>query len=137
MGRKRFTERQVLEVALRQGGTLKCYRCGVAFTVETVRTAEREHVHEMALGGADTVLACAYSCAACHDAVTRGTGATTAGSSIGRIAKTKRIERTGKMAVNKLPPGGRPGRQNVKRIPGRVNAWPPRGACPMNRKRRA
>jgi hypothetical protein len=135
MTRRRFTERQALECAIQQGAIIPCYRCKTPFTVETVRTAEREHLHEVALDGPDTVQGCAYSCRACHAAITRGTGATTAGSSIGRIAKTKRIQRTGKMSVTKPPTGTeRHDRPAGHRMQGRP--FPPRGSRPMNRKRR-
>lgn len=136
MARKRFTERQVLECAIQQGAIIPCYRCRLAFTVDTVRAAEREHIHEVTLDGPDTVGGCAYSHGPCHRAATSGTGATTAGSSIGRIAKTKRIERTGKMAVAKPPIGtARPEKPASRRLVSRP--FPPRGARPMNRKRRA
>lgn len=46
MARKRFTERQTLECAIRQGATVPCYRCRKLFTVETVKKAEREHPHD-------------------------------------------------------------------------------------------
>ena len=136
MTRRRFTERQALECAILQGAVIPCYRCKVPFTVETVRKCQREHPHEVALNGPDTVEACAYSHDGCHHVETFGTGATTAGSSIGRIAKAKRIERTGKMAVNKQPIGtDRPAKPASRRLVGRP--FPPRGARPMNRKRRA
>lgn len=142
MARRRFTERQALECAILQGAVIPCYRCNTPFTVETVRTSEREHLHEVALGGPDTVEGCVYSCKDCHDKITRGTGATTAGTSIGRIAKTKRIVRTSKMAVQKPALGAAPqtasGRLWPRRqMQGRAKAWPPRGSRPMNRKRRA
>ena len=73
----------------------------------------------------------------CHDRKTfrPRSGATTLGGDNYEAKKTERLISAHK--VNKLPPGERPARQNVKRIPGRVNAWPPRGACPMNKRRRA
>src|SRR5262245_54724905 len=105
MARKRFTERQALECAIQQGAVIPCYRCKTPFTVETVRTAEREHIHEIALGGADTVANCAYSCKACHALVTNGTGATSAGSSKNRAAKANNPGRKVNFIINKRPPG--------------------------------
>lgn len=104
MSRRRFTEREVLECLVRQGAVIPCKRCRVAFTVETVKTAEREHHHEVKLDGPDAVENCFYSHSDCHKVETFGNGATTAGSSIGRISKTKRIERTQKFIVKKEVP---------------------------------
>lgn len=138
MARKRFTERQALECAIQQGAVIPCYRCKVPFTVETVRRCQREHPHEVALDGPDTVAACAYSHDDYHHAETFGTGATTAGSSIGRISKTKRIIRTGKMSVTKPPPGTpRPPSAWGTRKLTAARPFPPRGYRPLNRKRRA
>ena len=132
MARRRFTEREVLECLILQGARIKCFRCRLPFTREDTRAAEREHRHEVALGGPDTVENCVFSHGDCHKVETFGTGATTAGSSIGRIAKTKRILRTAKMAVSK-PAIGEPRirRTRAKPIPARVNPWPPKGARKM------
>jgi hypothetical protein len=102
--RRRYTERQVLECAIRQGAVIPCYRCKTPFTVETVKTAEREHIHELKLGGADTIENCAYSCRACHALVTNGNGHTSAGSSKNRIAKTTNPDRVTKFQVQKRDP---------------------------------
>lgn len=102
MTRRRFTERQTLECAIRQGAVIPCFRCKVPFTVETIRDAQREHIHEVALDGPDTVEACRFSHKECHDRVTNGTPATTAGSSQNRLAKT-RGTRAEKFAVHKAP----------------------------------
>lgn len=91
--RRRFTEREVLETLALQGVLVWCYRCHV---VLDPRTAEREHLLEVALGGPDIPANCAYSCDKCHLTVTNGTKATTAGSSKQRIAKVKRIRAGGK-----------------------------------------
>jgi hypothetical protein len=65
-------------------------------------TIEREHLHELGLGGADTPENCRYSCTLCHKIITNGTKATTAGSSKQRIAKVKRIR--GETCTRKGPP---------------------------------
>lgn len=91
MPRSRFSERKVLAVAIRQGAIIPCYRCRVAFKDGDV--IEREHLHELALGGEDTPENCAYSHCECHAAITNGTKATTAGSSKHRIAKAERVAR--------------------------------------------
>lgn len=99
--RKRLTERQTLAVAVMQGAVVPCYRCKLAFDAETVKTAEREHLHELELGGADELENMRFSHADCHKAITNGSGATTAGSSKQRIAKVKRLRgetRTGPKA---------------------------------------
>lgn len=141
MARKRFTERQALEVAILQGGIVPCYRCKIAFTVDTIRTAEREHVHEVILGGPDTVANCAYSCRDCHSVVTNGNGATSAGSSKHKAAKI-RVKHTAKFVVNKLPTGTRtakpPARaMRSRKFPTQQRGFAPRGARPMNKRRRA
>lgn len=98
MARARFTERQVLETLAWQGVFVRCHRCGEAFFGYDAdddfimwRKPEREHIHEIALGGPDTPKNCRYSCSCCHATVTNGTKATSAGSSKQRIAKVKRI----------------------------------------------
>lgn len=96
MSRKRFTERQVLETLIRQGAKITCLRCKELILLEDVPTVEREHFHEMALGGADDPENCFYSHGPCHSIVTNGTPATTAGSSKHKIAKTKRMAAGGK-----------------------------------------
>ena len=141
MSRRRFTERDVLRTLIHQGVEIRDYRTGEKITLENVASVEREHLHEVELGGPDEPANCRYSLKASHDVVTHGKGATTAGSSIGRISKTKRIERTGKMAVNKLPPGA-PRPKEASRAWGSRKLQsgrklPARGSRPMNRKRRA
>lgn len=89
MTRRRFSERDVLEVLYFQHGILvNCYRCKKPLHFSD---AEREHLTEIALGGKDEPMNCAYSHKACHALVTNGTKATTAGSSKQRIAKVKRL----------------------------------------------
>lgn len=98
MSRKRFSEREVIETLWHQGVTVPCYRCK-----NPIRPGEklnREHLDELALGGQDAPGNCAYSHKLCHDVVTNGTKATTAGSSKHKIAKSKRIAK-GKMEVKK------------------------------------
>lgn len=91
--RKRMTEREVIAILIRQKAVIPCCRCRVALTLEDVPSIEREHLHPIALGGADDVENAAYSHRDCHAVRTRGSGATTAGSDIGNIAKTKRLEK--------------------------------------------
>lgn len=102
MTRRRFTERQVIETLIRQGAEIRCYRTKELVTLENVCTLEREHIHELALGGADDPANCAYSFSEAHKIVTFGNGATTAGSSANRIAKT-RGTRADKFLVSKKP----------------------------------
>lgn len=99
MSRRRFSEREVLEIIVcRHNVRLLCYRCGELLLPDD---AEREHIHELALGGRDHPENCVYSHKACHAIVTNGTPATSAGSSKNRIAKTKGT-RAEKFAVVKL-----------------------------------
>ena len=102
--RKRLTERQTLAVAISQGAVIPCYRCRVAFDAETIKTAEREHLHELELDGEDTPENCRFSHKECHDLITNGTKATSAGSSKNRIAKVKRIRGETKTGPKKQIP---------------------------------
>lgn len=101
--RRRFTEREVLYSLLLQGAVIPCYRCKMAFHLDGAADdghhfsqAEREHVHELALGGADDPRNCRYSASECHKSVTNGTKATSAGSSKHRIAKANRLAKGGR-----------------------------------------
>lgn len=104
--RRRFSERQVLETLLHQGVAIRCFRCGLPFIVgqSLIDTAnahwigyvQREHLHEVALGGPDEPANCRYSCTDSHIKITNGTKATSVGSSKHRIAKAKRIANGGK-----------------------------------------
>lgn len=102
MRRKQFTEQEVLESILCNHGNFFCYRCKQAFVPWD--DIEREHLTELALGGEDTPINCAYSHKDCHAKVTNGTKATTAGSSKQRIAKMKRLTgETPKRKGRKIP----------------------------------
>lgn len=100
MARKRFTERWVIQTLLFQGTNIPCFRCKKLFNADD--DIEREHVIEIALGGADEPFNCSYSHAACHATITNGTPATTAGSSKNRIAKA-RPARAEKLLAHKIP----------------------------------
>jgi hypothetical protein len=93
-----LTFREVITVLLRQGSKILCFRCHEPILY--AEDAEREHYLEKALGGDDSALNARISHCGCHAQVTRGTGATTAGSSVGKAAKDKRIAK-GKMEVQK------------------------------------
>jgi hypothetical protein len=109
MGRRRFSEREVIETLAWQGLVIRCYRCGHLIAAADGKAvvwpfglAEREHLHEVKLGGPDVPGNCRYSHKGCHARITNGTPATTAGSSKHRIAKTKGT-RAEKFAVAKKP----------------------------------
>lgn len=87
MIRRRFSEREVIQPLILQGVRIECFRCHAPF--DNAAHVEREHIVELALGGADEPRNCVYSCGACHHRVTNGGGATTAGSSKHRIAKAR------------------------------------------------
>lgn len=110
MSRKRFSESEVIETLYSCGIDVPCYRCKEPLHGHKI---EREHITEIALGGADEPSNCAYSHAKCHKVVTDGTKATSAGSSKQRIAKVKRI----------LEP--KPSRHPMPKTPKRK--WPSRG----------
>jgi len=91
MARRRFTEREVIETLIRQGADIRCYRTHTPITVDDVPRLEREHFHELALGGSDDPSNCMYSLKEAHAVVTNGTKATTAGSSKHKVAKDRRL----------------------------------------------
>lgn len=105
--RRRFSERDVLATLLWQGVTIPCFRCKDPLSLDAgsghwVYRCEREHLHELELGGEDAPANCRYSGEGCHAAVTNGTPATSAGSSKNRIAKT-RGTRADKFIPDKRP----------------------------------
>lgn len=104
MPRRRFTERDVLEVLWHCGILVPCHRCREPLVPDT--QIEREHLIEIAIGGADEPKNCAYSHKACHAIVTNGTPATTAGSSKQRIAKVRRLS-SPKPKMKRAWPAGR------------------------------
>lgn len=87
--RRRFTEREVLATLINQGVEIRCFRTGTLITLDNLDQVEREHLHELALGGPDEPGNCRYSLKTAHAVVTNGNGATTANSSKHRIAKAK------------------------------------------------
>ncbi len=112
MKRRKFSETDVLRTVqfllwrVSDELNLVCFRCQGPLFLQ-LRSAEsnlvaaiaedkieREHYIELSLGGEDEPRNCVYSHATCHNRITNGTKATTAGSSKHKIAKVNRI--TGK-----------------------------------------
>lgn len=89
--RRRYREWETLDVLIIQGVVIPCYRCGKP--ILSGKNAQREHLHELALGGREAPENCRYSHVDCHAIVTDGPPATSAGSSKQRIAKTRRLEK--------------------------------------------
>lgn len=100
--RRTLSQQAVIEVLIRQGAKIPCYRCKKLFTLDDIGHIEREHINELAISGDDSLENMGYSHEDCHSVETYGTGATTAGTSIGKAAKIRRITRTGKFDVHKL-----------------------------------
>lgn len=91
--RRRFKEWEIVAVLLHQGVVIPCFRCKAPLQVPTgPNQVQREHIHELALGGPDIAVNCRFSHRACHAIVTNGRPATSAGSSKHRIAKANRME---------------------------------------------
>jgi hypothetical protein len=110
--RRRFTEREVITILLDQGATIPCHRCREP--IRRAENAEREHLHEIELGGADDTDNCRYSHSHCHAKITNGPPATSAGSSKQRIAKVKRLRgETKQRPKQKIP--SRPFQKRRKR----------------------
>jgi hypothetical protein len=128
MPRRRFREIEVIDTLLIQGVTIPCYRCGVAFTREDVKAKniQKEHLHELTLGGPDIPDNCRFShtAAPCHHTITNGTKATSAGSSKHRAAKANNPGRKDKFVVQKRPPG-EPRASKGRPIPSRPSAPAP------------
>jgi hypothetical protein len=133
-----LTFREIITILLRQGSTVRCFRCGEPILY--AEDAEREHFLERALGGDDSIENARISHAGCHAQITRGTGATTAGTSVGKAAKDKRIGK-GKMIVEKRAAGeprrpsawhSRPFQKGHRAIPSRPF---PSGPHPMSKRR--
>lgn len=102
---RQLRELEVIEVAIAQGSIIPCYRCRIAFTMADVKAKniQNEHLHEKGLGGPDEPGNRAFSHTdPCHNLVTHGNGATFAGSSRHKIAKTE-PRRADKFVVNKIP----------------------------------
>lgn len=114
MARRKFSEKDVIRTLLHQGVEIRDFRTKEPITLDNVGEIEREHIHELKLGGPDEPANCRYSLKASHHVITNGTKATTAGSSKNRIAKTK-AGRTEKFIVRKDPPGERVPRAEAKR----------------------
>lgn len=87
------TAAQKLKVLEKHGGHAYCAACGFPFALHFI---EYDHVHPLALGGEHTVENLRPVCKTCHKAKTSGTGATTHGSDIGNISKTRRLEKARK-----------------------------------------
>jgi hypothetical protein len=108
--RRKFSDAEVLATLLHQAVKICCFRCGEPFDLgrdfppaSRPADVQREHLHEIALGGPDEPSNCRFSHASCHAVVTNGTPATTAGSSKNRIAKATNSKRIDKFKVNKRP----------------------------------
>jgi hypothetical protein len=135
--RRKFSERDVIRTLILQGAIIRCFRTGEIITPANVGRLEREHLHELALGGNDEPSNCRYSLKSAHALVTNGTPASSVGSSKHRIAKVKRITRTKKMEVQKAPAlGEKPPARLKRRIPSRENPWPEKGTRKFPSRRR-
>ena len=117
--RRRFSEREVVETLIQQGAKIRCPRCGQLILLG--EPFEREHFHELALGGKDEISNCFFSHKSCHNFVTNGGPATSAGSSKHRIAKTKRIAAGGRKRKGRAIPS-RPF-SKIKRTFSHVVPW--------------
>lgn len=129
--RCRFSEKEVIETLAHQGIIVTCFRCKKALIVRGgdgnlywVDGCQREHVTELAIGGADAPHNCAYSHDGCHSKITNGTKATTAGSSKHIIAKVKRLRgETGNGPKRRIP--SKPFTKSKRKLPnGKIQSRP-------------
>lgn len=94
MTRRRFKEWEVVATLIEQGIVIPCFRCKQPLPLPTKpNVVQREHIHEITLGGPDTPANCRFSHYDCHSVITNGTRATSAGSSKHRIAKARQGEK--------------------------------------------
>lgn len=90
-----MTERRKLTVLDRLKVIIRQARCPMCQgKLGELTNVNFDHVHPLALGGADDIENIVAVHIDCHSAKTRGTGATTAGSDIGNIAKTRRLTKS-------------------------------------------
>lgn len=125
MSRRRFTERQVIEVLIRTGHRIYCYRTKEIITLETMKRLEREHPTPLKIGGNDDPTNAAYSLSEAHKIQTNGTKATSYGSDKHAIAKIDRI--TG---VTKRKPKRKIQGQKMKS----GSRFPPKGSTSFRKK---
>lgn len=102
--RRRFSEKDVIRTLIHQGVKIADYRTGEPITLENVGRVQREHLHEISLGGPDDPANCRYSLDESHAIITNGRPATSAGSSKNRNAKANHSNRIEKFVVNKRSP---------------------------------
>lgn len=87
--RRKLSLREQLAIMVRQA---RC-ACGCNDKLGLLSETEFHHLHELALGGADAPDNIVAVKSACHNRITNGTKATSAGSSKHVIAKSKRLAR--------------------------------------------
>jgi len=85
--RRAPTKKEVGIVLMRQEGKCAKPKCRAKLSWENT---EWDHIVPLGLGGENSAENFQALCSDCHSGKTHGTGATTAGSDVGRIAKTKR-----------------------------------------------
>lgn len=119
MKRTRLTAAQVRKLLDRQGG--KCGNgCGTVL-VEKPRNFIDEHLRALGRGGSNALKNRALWCIQCSKAKTFGNGATTLGSDLGEIAKTKRLIR------KRTKPKTRLYKWTSRPLKGSKKRWPKRG----------
>lgn len=129
--RRRFKEWEVVATLIHQGLVVTCFRCKQPFEPPTASNQiQREHLHEIGLGGPDEPAGCRYSHYDCHSKITNGNGATTANSSKGKIAKAKRLEGA-RLALEEAELTTFEARSSAPKS--KLGPWTPRRAKPVSR----
>ena len=92
--RRRFSEREVLEVVIRSGGIVVCgYQACPSgrIELEDLDGVERDHGTPLALGGADLPENCSYMHGSCHARKSDGPAHLKVSGDKSKIARAKRL----------------------------------------------
>lgn len=121
VARRKLTTLDKLKIVVAQA---RCPLCGER--LGDLADLDFDHAHALALGGADEIENLRAVHRDCHAVKTRGAGATTAGSDIGKMKKLRKlIAKETAFRERVLAKGGRPVEPKTKPKAGK-RAWPSR-----------
>ncbi|KRE08178.1 hypothetical protein ASE61_00740 [Bosea sp. Root670] len=121
IARRKLTAVDKLKIVVAQA---KCSLCGESLV--NLSEVDFDHAHALALGGADEIENLRAVHRECHAVKTRGAGATTAGSDIGKMKKLRHlVAKETAFRERVLAKGGRAVEAKIKPRAGK-RAWPSR-----------